>query len=131
MCYQKAIINCNHATQPIIIINLVPHVLHRRSCRLSSPHLDAVLLLKGPSSRPVNNKWKAKGKHMQNDEAATNQRSSSSSSSGAAACICDASASASLCPSNATENVYVHFTEAPSGRTRNRNQFLARSIILS
>lgn len=55
MCYQKAIINCNHATQPIIIINLVLHVLHLRSCRLSSPPswrtLLCWLLLEGRNSQ--------------------------------------------------------------------------------
>lgn len=48
----------------------------------------ALLAAVGRAQLPaVNNKWKGKGKHMQNDEAATNKRSSSSSSSGAAACI--------------------------------------------
>lgn len=52
MCYQKAIINCNHATQPIIIINLVPLLLPRRRPSRSSLHLHELPFPVQPPCQP-------------------------------------------------------------------------------
>lgn len=52
MCYQKAIINCNHATQPIIIINLVPLLLLAATVAFISPPPRAAVSSPAPMPAP-------------------------------------------------------------------------------
>lgn len=61
MCYQKAIINCNHATQPIIIINLVPLLLPRRRPSRSSLHLQELPFPVQPPCQPPWITWRVPG----------------------------------------------------------------------